>query len=208
MLGSPADSVARELDEVAMRETVNRLLGRSARPPVAPSGTQVGGAGDEGPAVRAVPEPQAGKHRAWQRALRQVAGAPLGWVLTAAGAALLVVGWYGISGESVVAKQLPYLASATIPGAALLVSGLLMTTRAQPDERERQLLADLHSALLEPAPPAPAAESDGLWATSNGHTYHRAGCTLAQRGAAPVTQAQVRERGLQPCPVCEPPTVE
>ena len=142
------------------------------------------------------------------RALRQVVGAPLGWVLTAAGAALLVVGWYGISGESVVAKQLPYLASATIPGAALLISGLLMTARGQPDERERQLLADLQAALLEPTPQPTPPESDGLLATPQGRTYHRGGCMLAQHGATPVTPAQVRERGLQPCPVCEPPTME
>jgi hypothetical protein len=189
-----------------MRETVNRLLGRSAQPPVAPNGAQVGGGGNEGPAAGGVSEPGAEEHGTWRRALRQVTGAPLGWLLTAAGAALLVVGWYGISGESVVAKQLPYLASATIPGAALLVSGLLLTARAQPDERERQLLADLHAALLEPAPQAPPPETDGLWATPKGSTYHRAGCLLAQHEATPVTPAQVRERGLQPCPVCEPPT--
>ncbi len=138
------------------------------------------------------------------RLLRQVAGAPLGWVVTAGGAALLVVGWYGISGESVVAKQLPYLASATIPGAALLVAGLLLTTRGRPGEHERQLLADLHAALLEPVPSATGAESDGLWATPAGSTYHRGGCLLAQHGASPVTEAQVRERALAPCPVCEP----
>lgn len=141
------------------------------------------------------------------RLLRQVAGAPLGWLITAAGVALLVVGWYGISGESVVAKQLPYLASATIPGAALLVAGLLAATRARPAERDRQLLADLHAALLEPAPaPAPPTD-DGLWATPKGSTYHRSGCALA-RSAARITEVQIRARQLSPCPVCEPPPVD
>jgi hypothetical protein len=143
------------------------------------------------------------------RLLRVVAGAPLGWVVTAAGAALLVVGWYGISGESVVAKQLPYLASATIPGAALLVAGLLLAARAQTGERDRQLLADLHAALLmsEPTPTAQVA-GEGLRATAHGQTYHRAGCPLARHGAEQITEAAVRERGLEPCPVCEPPTVD
>jgi hypothetical protein len=143
------------------------------------------------------------------RLLRVVAGAPLGWVVTAAGAALLVVGWYGISGESIVAKQLPYLASATIPGAALLVAGLLLAARARTGERDRQLLADLHAALLtsEPAPAQPATD-EGLWATAQGQTYHRAGCRLARYGAEPITEAEVRERGLEPCPVCEPPAVD
>ena len=190
-----------------MRETVNRLLGRSAEPPAAPNGAQMSGIGNEPPAPGGASEPGGEEQGTWRRAVRQVTGAPLGWVLIAAGVALLVVGWYGISGESVVAKQLPYLASATIPGAALLVSGLLMTARARPDQRERQLLADLRAALLEPTPQPPAPETDGLWATSKGQTYHRAGCLLAQHDATPVTPAQVRERGLQPCPVCEPPTV-
>jgi len=139
------------------------------------------------------------------RLLRQAAGAPLGWIVTAVGAALLVVGWYGVSGESVVAKQLPYLASATVPGAALVVAGLLIAARHHPGERDRQLLADLHAALLEPEPPAAETPTDGgLWATANGTTYHRPGCTLAKYGAARLTPAQVRERGLTPCSVCDP----
>jgi hypothetical protein len=143
------------------------------------------------------------------RLLRIVAGAPLGWVVTAAGAALLVVGWYGISGESVVAKQLPYLASATIPGAALLVAGLLLAARAPTGERDRQLLADLHEALLasEPTPPPPPID-DGLWATAQGQTYHRAGCPLARHGAVRISEAEMRERALEPCPVCEPRSME
>ena len=143
------------------------------------------------------------------RLLRVVAGAPLGWVVTAAGAALLVVGWYGISGESVVAKQLPYLASATIPGAALVVAGLLLAARSQTGERDRQLLADLHAALLTSQPsPAPQLADDGIWATAQGRTYHRAGCPLARHGADQITEVEVRERGLEPCPVCEPPAVD
>jgi hypothetical protein len=149
------------------------------------------------------------------RLLRQAAGAPLGWIVTAIGAALLVVGWYGVSGESVVAKQVPYLASATVPGAALLVAGLLIAARHHPGERDRQLLTDLHAALLEPEPlepeplepEPPAAETrpdGGLWATANGTTYHRPGCTLARYGAARLTPAQARERGLTPCSVCDP----
>ncbi|HEY3632427.1 MAG TPA: hypothetical protein VGL21_16080 [Jatrophihabitantaceae bacterium] len=139
------------------------------------------------------------------RLLRQAAGAPLGWIVTAIGAALLVVGWYGVSGESVVAKQVPYLASATVPGAALVVAGLLIAARHHPGERDRQLLADLHAALLEPSPAEAEAPTDGgVWATANGTTYHRPGCTLARYGAQRLTPAQARERGLTACSVCDP----
>ena len=148
---------------------------------------------------------EVGMRETVNRLLRIVAGAPLGWLVTAAGAALLVVGWYGVSGESVVARQLPYLASATIPGAALLVAGLLLAARVQTGERERQLLSDLHAALLtsEPTAALPVTD-DGLWATAHGQTYHRAGCPLARQGAEQISEAEVHARGLEPCPVCEP----
>ncbi|MGW3407516.1 hypothetical protein ACWDPI_39775, partial [Streptomyces zhihengii] len=42
------------------------------------------------------------------------------------GAVLCVLGWYGVSGEPTAARQLPYLASATVPGAALLVAGAVL----------------------------------------------------------------------------------
>ena len=144
------------------------------------------------------------------RLARQLAGVSLGWLIAAVGVVLLVVGWYGISGESVVAKQLPYLASATIPGAALLIAGLLTAVRGQRGERERQLLADLHAALLEPVPEPPAgpapSSDDSLWVTPHGSTYHRTGCSLARYGTR-ATAAQLRERNLEPCPVCEPPAL-
>lgn len=47
-----------------------------------------------------------------------------------AGVVLCVLGWYQISGQPTVPQQLPYLASATIPGAALLVVGLVLALRA------------------------------------------------------------------------------
>ena len=58
----------------------------------------------------------------------------LGWFAVAAGAVLCVLGWYGVSGESVIEQQLPYLASATIPGAALIVAGVLLVA-ARPSHR-------------------------------------------------------------------------
>ncbi|MFD0428660.1 hypothetical protein ACFQ60_14135 [Streptomyces zhihengii] len=54
------------------------------------------------------------------------------------GAVLCVLGWYGVSGERTAARQLPYLASATVPGAALLVAGAVLlaaSARVRPRER-------------------------------------------------------------------------
>lgn len=92
-----------------------------------------------------------------------------GWLLAAAGAVLCVLGWYGASGERFVEQQVPYLASSTIPGAALIVSGtLLVALRPPPSPPERADLTDrrverLYDLLVEPdagpAPPGPAHRS-------------------------------------------------
>lgn len=56
-----------------------------------------------------------------------------GWLIAAAGAALCVLGWYGVSGESFAEQQIPYLASSTIPGAALIVSGVVLVALRSSD---------------------------------------------------------------------------
>ncbi|AUY54088.1 hypothetical protein [Streptomyces sp. CB01881] len=47
-------------------------------------------------------------------------------MIAATGAALCVLGWYGVSGEQFAEQQIPYLASSTIPGAALIVAGVVL----------------------------------------------------------------------------------
>ncbi|MFD0274345.1 hypothetical protein ACFVHB_10605 [Kitasatospora sp. NPDC127111] len=59
-----------------------------------------------------------------------------GWLIAAAGAALCVLGWYGVSGESFAEQQIPYLASSTIPGAALIVAGVVLVA-LRPSDRTR-----------------------------------------------------------------------
>ena len=90
-----------------------------------------------------------------------------GWITAGLGVVLLVLGWYGVSGQSVVAEQLPYLASASIPGAALLIGGLVLAGAERVrgragavDEVTARRIAELHRLLVEPVPePGPAAES-------------------------------------------------
>ncbi|MFD0328452.1 hypothetical protein ACFQZC_09935 [Streptacidiphilus monticola] len=75
----------------------------------------------------------------------------LGWLAGAAGAALLVLGWYGISGERYAERQLPYLASATVPGAALVIAAaVLLAGGSGPDrhaEQQEARLAELQRQL-------------------------------------------------------------
>jgi hypothetical protein len=82
----------------------------------------------------------------------------VGGALAFLGVLLLVLGWYLISGEAVAAKQLPYLASASLPGAVLVACGFLFAVTG-PTERDAQAarrVAELY-ALLTEAVAAPAA---------------------------------------------------
>jgi hypothetical protein len=145
----------------------------------------------------------------------------LGWVLVAAGAIALLVGWYGVSGESLTAKQLPYLVSGGLTGIALvIIAGVFLATddiRRQFDrigELERKV-DELHALFTtDLAGPIPAARPSAattagpgeLVALPAGTSYHRVGCALVAGKSAvvPADAAQVRTRGLRPCRVCTP----
>ncbi|MEY9860838.1 hypothetical protein ABH935_006475 [Catenulispora sp. GAS73] len=138
-----------------------------------------------------------------------------GWLIVAAGAVLCVLGWYGVSGESVIEQQLPYLASATIPGAAMIVAGAtLIASRpshrtAGADQRIETLYALLVADPTEPAttPRKQPAAPEALLAVPGGTLYHRRDCPLVadKPTAEPIDTAAIIERSLTPCPVCEPP---
>jgi hypothetical protein len=151
-----------------------------------------------------------------------------GWILVAAGFLLVLIGYLGISRESIVAKQLPYLISGGIGGIALVGFGAMLVgtedlkrTHERIDRLEA-LVADLHAVLLS-RPDAPvigsangdtAREGGGrsrasaLLALPGGQSYHRADCSMMQgkREAKSVTASAARRQGLKPCRLCEPET--
>ena len=73
----------------------------------------------------------------------------LGGAVGFVGVLLLVLGWYPISGEAIAAKQLPYLASASIPGAVLVVCGFLFAVSGSSDPDMARRVAELHALLTE-----------------------------------------------------------
>ena len=157
----------------------------------------------------------------------------VGWVLAALGLLALLLGWYGVSGEALTAKQLPYLVSGGLTGIGLLiVAAVFLATDdvrrqlARLGEVERKVddlyalfAADLAETAApqpvggqpvptQPATAAPAA-TDGVVALPAGTSYHRPDCALVagKDGAAVVDVAAVTDRGLRPCRVCDPAPV-
>jgi hypothetical protein len=94
--------------------------------------------------------------------------------VTGAGVALCVLGWYQIAGQPTVPQQLPYLASATIPGAALLCAGLVLLLRAPAGdgggrgERRATNAAEAEAAI----------STEKFWRVPDGRYLHTADCPL------------------------------
>ncbi|MFE5619230.1 hypothetical protein [Streptomyces sp. NPDC056463] len=119
-----------------------------------------------------------------------------GLAAAAGGAVLCVLGWYGISGERFAERQLPFLASCTVPGAALIVAGAVLVGAAG------------RVPVRRTAPPAEAVE-DTAPPSSDEPPVRVPGGTLAHRPDCPLVAGRTDaepagDAELGPCPVCEP----
>ena len=149
----------------------------------------------------------------------------IGWILIGIGALFMFVGYMGVSGEALPAKQIPYLVSGGIGGIFLAVLGayFLGTQEIRNDsgrlDRLERMVEDLHSALLTRAD-APNISNGSRAATADeagraparkvvtvpgGQLFHRAECAMAEgKTATELTPAAARKRGMRPCPTCAP----
>ncbi|MEY2465129.1 MAG: hypothetical protein QOH64_3267 [Acidimicrobiaceae bacterium] len=147
----------------------------------------------------------------------------LGWVLLGLGALFILIGWIGVSGTPVLAKQIPYVVSGGIAGVFLAVAGayFLGTEELRKDsgrlDRLERMVQELHEALLTrsdaPAPAATAASTNGkvsYVALAGSDTYHRADCSMVanKSNTAVLAPSSITRRKLQPCPLCDPVAVE
>ena len=138
-----------------------------------------------------------------------------GWAALAAGAVLCVIGWYGISGERFAERQLPYLASCTVPGAALIIAGAVLLTHGR-NALAAARVEELYGLLVAAGPvdaeesgraaAAPLAVSGDLLMVPGGTLYHRADCPLVagKPEAVPADSRVLASGDLGPCPICEP----
>ncbi|MEG3629195.1 hypothetical protein [Streptomyces poriticola] len=138
-----------------------------------------------------------------------------GWAALATGAVLCVLGWYGVSGERFAERQLPYIASCTVPGAALIVAGAVLLAHGRTTVAAARM-EELYGLLVDAEPAdadesgrpagAPAAVSGELRTVPGGTLFHRADCPLVagKAEAVPVDAGLLTGGELDPCPICEP----
>jgi len=148
----------------------------------------------------------------------------IGWVLLGVGALIILIGWIGVSGTPVVAKQIPYVVSGGIFGVFLAIVGayFLGTEEMRKDsgrlDRLERIINELHEALLA-REDAPATHRSDDATQSNGQAYvsiagsdvfHRPDCAMvaAKPNAAKVAPSTIQRRQLTPCSLCEPALVD
>jgi hypothetical protein len=151
----------------------------------------------------------------------------VGWICAGIGFLVIILGWFGVSGQALVAKQLPYLISGGIGGIAIVGVGAAYVAVEQIRrdsgrlDRLERMVDELHRALLArpdappvaswTAEPAPAHDhssngTEAFVALPVGQTYHRPSCSMVQGKdhVERVTPAVVSARALRPCRICEP----
>jgi hypothetical protein len=122
--------------------------------------------------------------------------------LAGVGALLCVLGWYQASGQPTVPQQIPYLASATIPGAALLAAGAAALLRASPARGGAPARAD--QALPAGLQTAGSGAAAVFLRVPDGRYLHTADCPLmdARADAVALERDEAAASGLLPCPLC------
>ncbi len=142
----------------------------------------------------------------------------LGYIFVAAGVIALFIGWWGVSGTALVAKQLPYIASAGLAGVVLVAIGnrIFMTNDLRRDsgrlDRLEQMVAELHAVLLartDAVADAPAARAASgakpFRAVPRGTSYHLPECSMVQgKETVGISRGEISSRNLRPCRMCHP----
>jgi hypothetical protein len=133
----------------------------------------------------------------------------VGAVLMPLGLVLILLGWLGASGTSVVSEQNDYILSGGLLGLGLVVAGgftyfaywqtvRVRDGRAQSAELGRAM-ARLETLLTNSGSPA----ADVFVATAAGRLYHRTGCA-AVAGREDLREVDVTVTELTACRICLP----
>jgi len=130
--------------------------------------------------------------------------------LTGVGAILCVLGWYQAAGQPTVPQQIPYLASATIPGAALLAAGAVALLR--PSQNGNAAGGGIRAAAASGTSGRSAESADSradvaervLLRVPDGRYVHVPECPLldGRTDAAELSPEDAAAAALRPCPLC------
>jgi hypothetical protein len=145
----------------------------------------------------------------------------LGYLFIAAGIVALFVGWWGVSGTALVAKQLPYIASAGLAGVVLIAIGnrifLINDLRRDSGRLDRleEMVAELHAVLLSRSDAVAdsvqvrgAVDAKPFRAVARGTSYHLPECAMvAGKQTLSISRGDVTSRKLRPCRMCHPDSV-
>lgn len=131
--------------------------------------------------------------------------------LTGVGAILCVLGWYQAAGQPTVPQQIPYLASATIPGAALLAAGAVALLR--PSQNGNAAGGGIRAAAASGTSGRSAESADSradvaervLLRVPDGRYVHVLECPLldGRTDAAELSPEDAASAALRPCPLCQ-----
>ena len=142
-------------------------------------------------------------------------GGQLGIGYCLAGVALIFLGWNGAASYDRVESQMPYLISGGLAGVALVIIGAgLLIVQAQRANRAATSaeIADLREAVERlatgggaPAPKVSGGSGD-VAVIAGPNAYHAADCRLVegQAGVATMFRSEAKQRGLNPCRICQP----
>jgi hypothetical protein len=153
----------------------------------------------------------------------------VGWLLALLGAVALFLGWWGVSGEALTAKQIPYLVSGGLTGIALVIMaavvlatddvrrelGRMTELERKIDELYALFVADMAGTDMAGADGAataastPVTSASAVVALPAGASYHRPDCALVvgKSDVSTVDRKLVGTRSLRPCRVCDPAPV-
>jgi hypothetical protein len=122
-----------------------------------------------------------------------------------------------VSGTALVAKQLPYIASAGLAGVVLVAIGnrifLINDLRRDSGRLDRleEMVAELHAVLLSRSDAvadtasARGADAKPFRAVARGASYHLPDCAMVSgKQTISISPGDVTSRKLRPCRMCHP----
>jgi hypothetical protein len=131
--------------------------------------------------------------------------------MTAVGFVLMVVAWYGAAGFDNPEQQFPYLLSGSLPGLALVLTGLALALVQEIRKVTARLLGKVDELatggrLAATSTIPTVVPEDETRVVAAGSSFHDSDCALVEGrpDLQPMTASDAMAQGLSPCRICEP----